>query len=303
MRLFQRTRIAPTPSGYLHLGNLFSFILTAGLARKHHAKILLRIDDLDRNRMRKEYVEDIFETLTFLGIDWDEGPRNSEEFFRSFSQQHRLVLYDSFIDRLRKSKMVFACTCSRSQLASSEPGYGYSGSCLNKGNLLDQPDTSWRIRSHKVPVLQMCNYDGTALSFTLPEEMQWFVVRKKDRMASYQLASLADDIDYEVDLIVRGADLLSSTKAQLALSYLLETRDFDKTVFIHHSLMSDEEGTKLSKSAGALSIQYLRKQGMRKEDIYRHLCSVLGLQEQVSTLEELWKLLLNSTSDYWNLTD
>ena len=93
MPTFQKTRIAPTPSGYLHLGNVLSFALTAALARRAGAAILLRIDDLDRERVSRDYVEDIFETLRFLGIPWDEGPRDFSEYERVWSQLHRLRLY------------------------------------------------------------------------------------------------------------------------------------------------------------------------------------------------------------------
>src|SRR5262245_28324997 len=98
---FVKTRIAPTPSGYLHIGTILSFSLTAGLARREGASILLRIDDLDRERVQAEYVEDIFETLRFLGIPWDEGPTDAEDFARNWSQMRRLLLYRKALGLLR----------------------------------------------------------------------------------------------------------------------------------------------------------------------------------------------------------
>ncbi|RQP14538.1 MAG: tRNA glutamyl-Q synthetase, partial [Parapedobacter sp.] len=89
MHPFIRTRIAPTPSGYLHLGNVFSFALTAALAKRSGAQILLRIDDLDYTRVKREYVEDIFHTLEFLKIPWHEGPRNYREYKQTYSQTYR----------------------------------------------------------------------------------------------------------------------------------------------------------------------------------------------------------------------
>src|SRR3546814_5255566 len=91
----RKTPIAPTPSGFLHLGNVLSFSLTAGLAAKMNARIVLRIDDLDRERVRKRYVQDIFDTLDFLEISWHEGPANFGEYQREHSQLHRLDLYRS----------------------------------------------------------------------------------------------------------------------------------------------------------------------------------------------------------------
>src|ERR1700755_812419 len=110
---FKKTRIAPTPSGFLHLGNAYSFALTAALAEKYGAKILLRIDDLDRERVQKEYVQDIFDTLNFLELPWDEGPRNVMELERDWSQIHRMGLYKEALDLLREEGDLFACNCSR----------------------------------------------------------------------------------------------------------------------------------------------------------------------------------------------
>src|ERR1700722_17238392 len=101
MERFNRTRIAPTPSGYLHLGNVLSFALTAALARRTGAGILLRIDDLDRGRVSKDYVEDIFETLRFLEIPWDEGPRDFIDYQRVYTQLRRMQLYQEALQQLR----------------------------------------------------------------------------------------------------------------------------------------------------------------------------------------------------------
>ncbi|MEO6981295.1 MAG: glutamate--tRNA ligase family protein, partial [Mucilaginibacter sp.] len=102
-----KTRIAPTPSGFLHVGNVLSFSITAALARKTGAKILLRIDDIDQARANTEYVQDIFDTLNFLEIPWDEGPRSVKEFEESYSQVHRLNLYNEAFETLRNSGAVY----------------------------------------------------------------------------------------------------------------------------------------------------------------------------------------------------
>ena len=102
---YNKTRIAPTPSGFLHLGNVLSFGITAALARKHGAKILLRIDDLDRTRINKQYVQDIFDTLNFLEIPWDEGPRNIKEYEDSYSQLHRMGVYQEALEQLADEKL------------------------------------------------------------------------------------------------------------------------------------------------------------------------------------------------------
>ncbi|MES2108653.1 MAG: glutamate--tRNA ligase family protein, partial [Bacteroidota bacterium] len=91
---FHKTRIAPTPSGFLHVGNVLSFSITAALARKTGAKTLLRIDDMDQTRANARYIQNIFDTLNFLEIPWDEGPANADDFEKSYSQVHRLNLYN-----------------------------------------------------------------------------------------------------------------------------------------------------------------------------------------------------------------
>jgi len=277
-RNFRRTRIAPTPSGYLHLGNAYSFKLTADLARRMGAKILLRIDDLDRERIEERYVQDIFDTLHFLDIPWDEGPRDRTEFGQGWSQLHRMTLYRRALEALRQQGVLFACTCSRTQIARESAGGEYPGTCRDKGLSLDMPDVSWRVRTDMQRKLTMRKTDGAFNSGQLTEAM-WtgpldrdvkdFVVRKKDGMPAYQLTSLVDDLHFGIDLIVRGLDLWSSTLAQLYLAELLpEGAGFANATFHHHVLFTDADGNKLSKSAGAASIQFLRREGKTPGEIF-----------------------------------
>ena len=254
------TRIAPTPSGYLHLGNIFSFAVTAELARRAGAEILLRIDDLDRERAQPEYVEDIFETLRFMDIPWDRGPRDAAEFGRDWSQLGRLSLYREALSLLREGGMVFGCSCSRAEVLRMSEDGGYPGTCRERGVGLDVREVSWRLRTDATNEL----LDNARL----PAEMRDFVVRKKDGFPAYQLSSLVDDLHYGVDLIVRGQDLWASTLAQLYLSYSLGAASFRDARFYHHPLVM-AGGEKLSKSAGSTSIQYLRKQGLEAAAIYK----------------------------------
>ncbi len=291
---FNRTRLAPTPSGYLHLGNLVSFVLTAGLARKHGARILLRIDDLDRDRVRTEFIQDIFDTLHFFDIPWDEGPENSREFAETFSQVHRMGLYRRALDFLASRGELFACECSRSTLAHDLEG-GYPGTCISKKIPLETPGVSWRL--HTVPGAELAMHDllkgvGT---YPLPPSMQHFIVRKKDGFPSYQLASVIDDIHFGVDLVVRGADLFESTLAQICLSTRLPANPFAHTCFLHHPLVQDLQGRKLSKSAGDTSIQYLRAQGINAGDILGAISAAIPLHEPVDS----WELLFERLSDRW----
>jgi glutamyl-tRNA synthetase len=262
---FTKTRIAPTPSGYLHLGNALSFVTTVALAKKYGAKILLRIDDLDRERVQDVYVQDIFDTLHFLGIMWDEGPKDLAEYKQHHSQLHRIDMYNQGLLQLADSGAVFVCTCSRAQvLAQNEDGI-YMGTCKNKHLPFDTPDASWRLDTTAVKQLTVKTLADTVIT-TLPEDMQYFVVRKKDGFPAYQLTSLLDDVHYGIDLIVRGEDLWHSTLAQHYLAMVLGKNDFLNATFHHHPLVKIA-GEKLSKSAGATSIQYLRKEGRTSEEV------------------------------------
>jgi glutamyl-tRNA synthetase len=265
---FKKTRIAPTPSGYLHLGNVLSFALTAGLARRSGASILLRIDDLDRERVGREYVEDIFETLNFLGIPWDEGPRSVEEYERVWSQVHRMGMYREGLERLRETGRVFACDCSRAKILRESPEGVYPGTCREKGMSLDREGCSWRVRTGEV-------------------EMTDFVVRKKDGYPAYQLTSVIDDLYFGIDLVVRGDDLRASTAAQRWLAGVLGFDEFRRIRFCHHPLLMVSGDEKMSKSAGATSVRYLRRQGLKPADLYSMILQRLGSAADAGSWEEL----------------
>ncbi|HEU4470643.1 MAG TPA: glutamate--tRNA ligase family protein [Flavisolibacter sp.] len=273
---FQRTRIAPTPSGFLHLGNVLSFSLTAALARSTGARILLRIDDLDRDRVNKAYVQDIFDTLNFLEIPWDEGPRNMQEYESQYSQLHRMDHYLQALGQLKERNAVFACACSRAQVAQAVKDGSYPGTCLSSGLSLDARGIAWRLHTAGAGSLTVRTLNHQSIRAALPSSMQSFIVRKKDGYPAYQLASLVDDLYFKVDLIVRGEDLWPSTLGQLYLASVLEAGAFAGSHFHHHVLLKEGEGMKLSKSAGALSVQHLRKQGRKAGDIYRMISGMLG---------------------------
>ncbi|MGZ3778861.1 MAG: glutamate--tRNA ligase family protein [Mucilaginibacter sp.] len=289
---FRKTRIAPTPSGFLHLGNVLSFAITAAIAEKTNAKILLRIDDLDHERVRKEYVRDIFDTLNFLEIPWHEGPRNFQEYESEYSQVHRLDLYNSALEELKSSGQVFACTCSRAQIRAISPDEIYPGTCRDKGISLDAKDVSWRLRTDRTKEILINTLDQGIIKTKLPAAMQDFVVRKKDGYPAYQLASVIDDLHFGVDLIVRGEDLYDSTLAQAYLASVLQAQTFKKITFHHHPLLTTLSGKKLSKSAGDTSICHLREQGKKPSDVYTEIALILGFEENVKDWRQLGRMVL-----------
>lgn len=244
----KKYRLAPTPSGFLHLGNGLNFVLNWQAARHNEAKILLRIDDLDADRKRTEFVEDIFETLRWLEIECDEGPKSASDFEKNWSQHRRLDQYFEALKILKKKNLLFACKKSRAELAKFEGKYPPE---FRQQNLdFDAPDVAWRIRTP----------DG----FAMPD----FIVRRRDGLPAYQIGSVCDDIFFKITDVIRGEDLWQSTLAQRFIAEKLGWADFLKINFRHHPLVKNEVGEKLSKSAGASSLRALRLSGESSQRVF-----------------------------------
>lgn len=296
--VFQRTRLAPTPSGYLHLGNAFSFAITIALARQAGARIFLRIDDLDHERVKRAYVEDIFDTLDYLELPWDEGPKNYKEYETMYSQIHRLDLYDNALRRLHNEGIVFACDCSRSDVLANHPEGVYTGVCRQKGLSLDCVGYNWRLDTSADRDLAFNGLDGKMTRAALPQNMEYFVIRKRDGFPAYQLASVVDDEHFGVDFVVRGIDLWDSTLAQSLLAMVLDFDAFRKTTFFHHALLTTAANKKLSKSTGATSIQYFRKQGKTKAAVFQMIGEMAGLSYPIVSWDELGEAIFKDGLTY-----
>lgn len=263
-----KTRLAPTPSGFLHAGNGADFVLAWKLARRNGGQVLLRIDDLDAERVRSEYVQDVFDTLQWLGLDWDEGPADPMDLARSWSQQHRVPRYRALMARLRAEGHLYACTCSRSEVQQRTGSTAYDGHCRDRGAPMDTPDCAWRLRLPRGASVAWHTWPEGKLretSLDLPDP----VIRQRNGRPAYQIASLADDVHFGVDTIVRGRDLLPSTAIQQYLAKLLEMPTFGKALFLHHSLVLGPSGEKRSKSKGAGSLRAIRLAGGDPMEVHR----------------------------------
>ena len=240
-----RTRIAPTPSGYLHLGNLANFLLVEKLARTSAGTVILRIDDCDSTRARPEFVRDIFATLGWLGIEWREGPRDEQDFARSFSQAARKEYY---FDRLRAlAPHTYACACSR-----KEAGAVYGGHCRDKGIQFRPGEHALRLR-----------IDDPALATRFGDVVLW----RKDGGPAYQWVSVIDDLDQRVNLIVRGQDLADSSDLQKHIAALVVPGGFAGVRFVHHPLLKDPNGEKLAKSQRAPALKDFRDTGISAAEL------------------------------------
>ena len=275
-----RTRIAPTPSGYLHLGNAWSFVLTWLAARSEGGDIHLRIDDLDAARFREEYLEDVFASLRWLGLDWDGGPRDAAEFRAVHSQRFRIDRYREVLGAERLQASLYACVCSREQARRDAEKAGrptlYAGTCRDRGLDLNTEDHALRHRVSKGAV-KMRDETGGVSTLHPERDVGDFVVRQKNGDPGYQLASVVDDEDMHINFIVRGFDLMPSTGAQLCLARTLEWQGFPQARFWHHTLVLNDAGEKLSKSEGAESLKALREKFPDPSPIYRFFARYMGM--------------------------
>ena len=249
-------RLAPTPSGYLHLGNGVNFALNALLAERLGGRLLLRVDDLDAARLRPAYLDDLADTLHWL------LPRRADELLRTaVYQSGRRERYRAALALLRDRGLLYACACSRRDIRAAQEAAGlpfdvnaYPGTCRGAARALDQPDVAWRLRPD-------VGVRGD------------FVVRQRDGTPAYQLASVVDDVDLGITHVVRGVDLRASSEMQRVLAQALarvapQYAAFAKTKLIHHPLITDEAGRKLSKSAGSASLRTWREAGRDPGEVF-----------------------------------
>lgn len=238
------SRLAPTPSGYLHLGNIANFLLIEKLVTEANGELILRIDDCDGTRARREFVEHIFDTLNWLGIRWQKGPKGTEDFYANFSQATRKEYYFGRLKVL--AAHTYPCACSRKELEEGEC------SCREKQLTFEPGKHALRL-----------SVEDPALKKEFGDVVLW----RKDGGPAYHWVSVIDDLDMGVNLIVRGEDLRRSSELQKYIAGLVEPEGFQYVNFIHHPLLTDEAGGKLSKSLGSLSLVDLRAKGTTPKEV------------------------------------
>ena len=260
------TRFAPSPSGYLHLGHVFSARFAVELAESSGGRALLRIDDIDTTRCRKRYFGAIFEDLDFMGICFDGEPR--------YQSQHLNASRDA-LDALKAQDFIYPCYLSRRELAGllSAPHLPRNTDELidarQKESRAGQGDApAWRLRMEAVraqfPHLNATDllHGDIAIDLTnIGDE----VIARRDIGTSYHLSTVLDDADMGISLVSRGADLLPSVPLQRILQELL---GLPAPRYVHHQLLTTHDGARLAKRENALSLRQMRENGMRRADIY-----------------------------------
>ncbi len=269
-----RGRLAPSPTGYLHVGHARTFWIGQQRALATRGRLILRNDDLDRQRCKPEFVQAMMEDLRWFGFDWQEGPDIGGK-FGYYSQSERQTYYLAALKVLQNAGAIYPCICSRKDIQSSvsaphaaddEPIY--PGTCRNLlvGEITGQ-QYCWRFR---VPDGERVEFDDGyfgRISFVAGRDFGDFVVWRPDQIAAYQLATVVDDVAMCITEVVRGADLLVSTARQILLFRAL---GLSIPRFYHCELMTDASGARLAKRHDSISLRQLRKIGMTPEEIREH---------------------------------
>jgi glutamyl-tRNA synthetase len=272
-----RGRLAPSPTGYLHLGHARTFWIAQQRAVTASGTLILRNDDLDGPRCRPEFVAAMFEDLRWFGLRWSEGPDIGGP-FAPYDQSARLAQYTTTFERLRAGGFIYPCTCSRQDVlrALTAPHQGedepiYPGNCRNAATDRPRAGVNWRFRVPNGETIIF--YDGAcgAQSEVAGRDFGDFLVWRKDDFPSYQLACVADDAAMQITEVVRGADLITSTFRQLLLYRAL---GLAAPEFYHCPLIKDEHGQRLAKRHDALSLRALRAQGRTPEELRRSSAAV-----------------------------
>ncbi|WDP89512.1 MAG: tRNA glutamyl-Q synthetase [Desulfobacter sp.] len=267
------SRLAPTPSGFLHLGNAVNFLVTWALVRRRGGILHLRIDDMDGIRFRQDILEDIFHGLDWLGLDWDMGPQGPDEFHRTFSLQAKKEYYRERMTTLgAASGSTFACECSRAAIKKISPSGIYPGTCRRAGHPFIPGKNAIRLKVARNSIVR-----AGGQQINLADTFGDFVLWRRDDQPSYQLASLLEDDSSGINLIVRGEDLLLSTAAQRYTAALFGLSSFPACRILHHGLLLGTDGEKLSKSRGAYALKDIRESGQGPQKAFREAARVLGL--------------------------
>ena len=256
------TRFAPSPSGRLHLGHAYSAAIGHARARETGGKFRLRIEDLDQTRCKAEFVDGVYEDLSWLGIEWDEPV---------LVQSQRTDEYGAALQELRELGLAYACFCTRAEIAQSltaphgDAATSYPGTCRT---LPDDPERRattphcWRLDSAKALELaglpSWIEADGRSFA-AQSSDIGDAILARKDAPASYHLSCVVDDAASGVTMVVRGADLRASTPIQRLLQSLLV---LPEPTYLHHGLVTHQDGRRLAKRDHAPTLAAMREEGV-----------------------------------------
>lgn len=275
-------RFAPTPSGRIHLGNMFSSLLAWLYAKTAGGRIILRIEDLDSIRCPRKNADQLARDLEWLGLIWDSGAYTADN-DQQYFQSQRFAVYEQYFKELTQQELVYPCFCTRAELHAAEAPHLsdgrvlYAGTCRNltcaeqqQKALLKAP--AYRIKVNNIPIgFTDGNYGYH--EYDLTRECGDFIIRRSDGVYAYQLAVVIDDALMGINQVVRGCDLLTSTPMQLYLYQLLK---LPVPKFIHIPLLTAPDGRRLAKRDKDWDLDYLRTVYSSPEPIIGYLAFLAG---------------------------
>ena len=269
-----RGRLAPSPTGYLHLGHAKTFWTAQQRALANNGALILRNEDLDRSRCRPEYVSALYEDLRWFGFNWQEGP-DLEGPLGPYSQSQRFALYRTAFEKLKTAGFVYPCVCSRQDVLRSiaAPHAGddeplYPGTCRpgsatpRAARSKNGRQVNWRFRVPDGESVEFADAHYGPQLIVAGKDFGDFVVWRHDDVPAYQLAVVVDDAAMQITEVVRGEDLLRSTARQILIFRALS---LEPPQFYHCPLVTDASGERLAKRHESLSLRILRQKGFTPE--------------------------------------
>ncbi|WP_127531748.1 tRNA glutamyl-Q(34) synthetase GluQRS [Paenibacillus kobensis] len=288
----KRGRFAPTPSGYMHIGNARTALLSWLQIRSADGQFVLRIEDIDKPRSKPHYAKQAVDDLRWLGLDWDEGPDIGGD-YAPYVQSEREASYEAALVQLQEREVLYPCYCSRADLQAiaSAPhgltaeGPAYPGSCRHLTaeeragrEALKQPALRFAL-----PDRPIAFHDEAAGEQSFPAGAGGdFVVKRADGIISYQLAVVVDDDAMGITDVLRGWDLLDSTPRQLLL---YEALGMEPPRFAHVPLLLGPDGARLAKRHGAVSLASIRERGIAPELVVGLMAAWSGLHDRAEPIE------------------
>jgi glutamyl/glutaminyl-tRNA synthetase len=266
-----RGRLAPSPTGHLHLGHARTFWAAQERMRANGGVLILRNEDLDSTRFKMEFVNEMIEDLRWFGFDWSEGP-DCGGAFGPYNQSERFSFYRAALEKLQAGNFIYPCTCSRKDIQAAvraphaaDDELIYPGTCReNRKSEIGNRKFSWRFRVPDGETVSFVDGNCGKQKFVAGNDFGDFIVWRGDDVPAYQLACVVDDSAMQITEVVRGVDLLVSTARQILLYRALGSPVPD---FFHCALMLDEKGVRLAKRHDALSLRKLREQGGKPESL------------------------------------
>jgi glutamyl/glutaminyl-tRNA synthetase len=268
-----RGRLAPSPTGLLHLGHVRTFTIAAQRAAQREGTLVLRNEDLDPQRCRPEFVAAMLEDLGWLGFRWSEGPDCGGP-CAPYSQSERRSSYLRAWRKLRDGGFIYPCTCSRKDLAQATTAPNdaddepiYPGRCRSRTDAaqFEEPaEVNWRFRVPDGEKVCFADLHLGQQCFIAGQDFGDFVVWRRDDVPAYQLAVVVDDEEMHITEVVRGADLLKSTARQIVL---FRAMGGNIPEYYHCDLVRDQNGQRLAKRHDALSVRTLREGGASPEQV------------------------------------